>query len=185
MRGQAEWRLGGEGKSPGIGKRGNGHDAESRTRLMSERQPGETTAGHTRDCRTVARSIRESAAVCPSCGHYLRYGGPKPRWRRKPAVTSRCAIEGCIRHPAGGGAGEYTVVVSIWNDRGEEIARKLIGVGAMNPTSSARSRLSVEAVSAKGKVPGKPERDTDAASATYAAPSPRERARIFDRDTGV
>jgi hypothetical protein len=47
------------------------------------------------------------------------------------------------------------VVVSIRNDRGEEIAHKLIGVGAMNPNEQRIFTLLVEAVSTKPKVPGK------------------------------
>jgi hypothetical protein len=64
-------------------------------------------------------------------------------------------IEGSIRHPADGEAWEYTVVVSIRNDRDEEIARKLIGVGAMNPNEQCTFTLSVEAVTTKAKRPGK------------------------------
>jgi hypothetical protein len=45
--------------------------------------------------------------------------------------------------------------VSIRNDRGDEIARKLIGVGAMNPNEQRTFTLSVEAASAKTKGPGK------------------------------
>ena len=71
------------------------------------------------------------------------------------AVVTPLRIEGCIRHPADGEPWEYTVVVSIWNDRGEEIARKLIGVGAMNADEQRTFTLSVEAVSAKAKGSGK------------------------------
>ena len=71
-----------------------------------------------------------------------------------PALTPLC-IEGSIRHPPEGEPWEYTVVVSIRNDRGEEIARKLIGVGAMNPNEQRTFTLSVEAVSAKAKNPGR------------------------------
>jgi len=91
--------------------------------------------------------------VCPACGHYLRYGA-RAETLPEPAVTP-LRIEGCIRHPADGEPWEYTVVVSIWNDRGEEIARKLIGVGAMNPDEQRTFTLSVEAVTAKGKLPAK------------------------------
>jgi hypothetical protein len=47
------------------------------------------------------------------------------------------------------------VVVSIRDDHGKEIAHKLIGVGAMNPNEQRIFTLSVEAVSAKAKSPGK------------------------------
>jgi hypothetical protein len=91
--------------------------------------------------------------VCPQCRHYLRFdaGVDAPL---APALTPLC-IEGSIRHPADGEPWEYTVVVSIRNDRGEEIAHKLIGVGAMNPNEQRTFTLSVEAVSAKVKTPGK------------------------------
>ena len=118
---------------------------------MSSVSPG--APGATRDCPHCRETILESAAVCPACGHYLRYGA-RPEALPEPAVTP-LRVEGCIRHPAGGEPWEYTVVVSIWNDRGEEIARKLIGVGAMNPDEQRTFTLSVEAVSAKAKGPGK------------------------------
>ena len=118
---------------------------------MSSVSPG--APGATRDCPHCRETILESAAVCPACGHYLRYGA-RPEALQEPVVTP-LRVEGCIRHPAGGEPWEYTVVVSIWNDRGEEIARKLIGVGAMNPDEQRTFTLSVEAVSAKAKGPGR------------------------------
>jgi hypothetical protein len=46
---------------------------------------------------------------------------------------------------------EYSVVVSIRNESGKEIARKLIGVGAMAPDEMRTFNLSVEVVPSKGK----------------------------------
>jgi hypothetical protein len=118
---------------------------------MSGERPG--SAGATRECPHCRETILESAAVCPACRHHLRFGAsveaPQP-----PALTPLC-IEGSIRHPAEGEPWEYTVVVSIRNDRGEEVAHKLVGVGAMNPNEQRTFTLSVEAVPAKVKVPGK------------------------------
>jgi hypothetical protein len=45
--------------------------------------------------------------------------------------------------------------VTIRNDRGEEISRKLIGVGALEANEQCTFALTVEAVAAKGKRPGK------------------------------
>jgi hypothetical protein len=73
---------------------------------------------------------------------------------QEPALTP-LRIEGSIRHPADGEPWEYTVVVSIRNDRDEEIAHKLIGVGAMIPNERRTFTLSVEAVSTKPKAPGR------------------------------
>ena len=105
--------------------------------------------GATRDCPHCREKILESSAVCPACGHYLRYGA-RPETLPELAVTP-LRVEGCIRHPAGGEPWEYTVVVSIWNDRGEEIARKLVGVGTLNPSEERSFKLLVEATSVKGK----------------------------------
>jgi len=118
---------------------------------MSSVSPG--GPGALRDCPHCRETILESAAVCPACGHHLRYGA-RAETSPVPVVTP-LRVEGCIRHPADGEPWEYTVVVSIWNDRGEEIARKVIGVGAMNPDEQRTFTLSVEAVTAKAKGPGK------------------------------
>ena len=112
-----------------------------------------TSPGATRECPHCRETILESAGVCPACRHYLRFdhGAEEPQ---APAVTP-LRIQGSIRHPADGEPWEYTVVVSIRNDSGEEIAHKLIGVGAMNPNEQRIFTLSVEAVSAKSKAPAK------------------------------
>src|SRR5262245_50904532 len=111
---------------------------------MSSGRP--SIAGATRACPHCRETILESAGVCPVCGHYLRFDGRADEPRRVPAATP-LRIEGSIRHPPDGVAWEYTVVVTIRNDRGEEIARKLIGVGAMNPNEQRTFTLLVEAVS--------------------------------------
>ena len=111
--------------------------------------------GATRECPHCRETILESAAVCPACRHYLRFdAGAGADASQAPAPTP-LRIEGSIRHPADGEPWEYTVVVSIRNDRDEEIAHKLIGVGAMSPNEQRTFTLSVEAVPAKAKDPGK------------------------------
>ncbi len=118
---------------------------------MSSAHPG--SPGATRDCPHCRETILESASICPACRHYLRFDAGASA-QQAPALTP-LRIEGSIRHPADGEPWEYTVVVSIHNDRGEEIARKLVGVGAMNPNEQRSFTLSVEAVSAKVKGSGK------------------------------
>jgi hypothetical protein len=112
---------------------------------MSRVRPG--SAGETRQCPHCRETIPLSAGICPQCRHYLRFdaGAAAPPL---PTVTP-LRIEGSIRHPAGGEPWEYTVVVSIGNDRGEMIAHKLVGVGAMNPNEERTFTLSVEAVPVK------------------------------------
>lgn len=118
---------------------------------MSAARPG--TLGATRACPHCREIILESASVCPACRHYLRVdaGAGAPA---APAITP-LRIEGGIRHPGDAEPWEYTVVVTIRNDRGEEISRKLIGVGALEANEQCTFALTVEAVTAKGKRPGK------------------------------
>ena len=118
---------------------------------MTSVRPG--SPGATRDCPHCRETVLESAVVCPACRHYLRFdaGADAPQ---APALTP-LRIEGSIRHPAEGEPWEYTVVVSIRNDRDEVIAHKLIGVGAMNANEQRTFTLSVEAVLAKTGGPAK------------------------------
>ncbi|HEU5433857.1 MAG TPA: hypothetical protein VFU81_19465 [Thermomicrobiales bacterium] len=118
---------------------------------MTSARPG--TPGATRACPHCRETILESAVVCPGCKHYLRFGAGGDA-SPAPAITP-LRIEGGIRHPADADPWEYTVVVTIKNGRGEEIARKLIGVGALDASDQCTFALTVEAVEAKGKRPGK------------------------------
>ncbi len=109
--------------------------------------------GATRECPHCRETILLSAGVCPACRHYLHFDAGADSSQAPAATPLR--IEGSIRHPPDGEPWEYTVIVSICNDRNVEIAHKLIGVGAMNPNEQRTFTLSVEAVSAKVKGLGK------------------------------
>jgi len=117
---------------------------------MSNARPG--LVGTTRQCPHCRETILESAAVCPSCKHHLRYGAAADGSAAQEPALTPLRIEGSIRHPSDGEPWEYTVVVVIRNDRGQEIARKLVGVGAMGPNEQRTFTLSVEAVTAKPKI---------------------------------
>ena len=118
---------------------------------MTSVHPG--SPGATRQCPHCRETILESAAVCPACQHYLRFDAGADAAQARALDPLR--IEGSIRHPADGDPWEYTVVVSIRNDRGEVIAHKLIGVGAMDANEQCTFTLSVEAVVAKPGAPRK------------------------------
>lgn len=93
---------------------------------MSSVRP--VSPGKTRTCPHCKAVILESASVCPGCQHHLRFGGDAG-----PKVETRTAlqVEGKIRHPPQEDPWEYTVVVFVRNERGEEIARHVINVGAL------------------------------------------------------
>lgn len=102
----------------------------------------QSVPGAKRSCPHCRATILESAAVCPGCKHHLRFE-PGAAQRAAPGVSA-LNIEGTIRHPAGGEAWEYSMVVTIRNDRGEEIARQIIGVGAIPPEEARSFTVAVE-----------------------------------------
>lgn len=114
---------------------------------MSQPRPG--TAGATRTCPHCKATILESAAVCPACRHHLRFE-PGAGANAAP-VISPLRVEGTIRHPPDGEPWEYSVVLSIRNDRGEEITRQVVGVGAMQGNEQRSFALSVEVTPVTGK----------------------------------
>jgi hypothetical protein len=97
--------------------------------------------GATRVCPHCKATILESASVCPGCKGHLRFdaGGAS----RAPNMTP-LRVEGSIRHPSGGGAWEYSMVLTIRNEDGQEVARKLVGVGALQPNEQRTFTLSVD-----------------------------------------
>ena len=110
-------------------------------------------AGSTRSCPHCRATILESASVCPACKHHLRFD-PGAAQRVQPGF-SPLRVEGTIRHPPGGEAWEYSVMVSIRNDRGEEVARHVVGVGALQPEEQRTFSLAVEVFTpGESKIPG-------------------------------
>lgn len=116
---------------------------------MSTPRPG--LPGAVRECPHCKESILESAAICPACKHHVRFDANVSD--AAPSTHTPLSIEGSFRNPSGDVPWEYTVVVSIRNDRGQEIARKLIGVGAMKPGEERSFSLMVEMAPAKQKIP--------------------------------
>jgi hypothetical protein len=115
---------------------------------MSQLRPG--TPGATRDCPHCQETILESATVCPACRHHIRFDATGSAESSAAAMTP-LRIEGSFRQPPEGGPCEYSVVVSIRNERGVEIARKLIGVGALGADEQRSFTLLVEMSPSKGK----------------------------------
>lgn len=104
---------------------------------MSAR-PG--AAGATRTCPHCKAVILESATRCPSCRHYLRFDDQATAVE----VTRALQVEGEIRHPAEGGAWEYSVVLTIRDDEGTEVSHQVVGVGAIHPGDARTFTLAVE-----------------------------------------
>ncbi|MGY0559775.1 MULTISPECIES: hypothetical protein [unclassified Luteimonas] len=113
---------------------------------MSKGRPG--AAGATRTCPHCKTTILQSAAICPSCRHYLRFDASAPTTgdagNAEAESTNALQVEGTIRHPAEGGAWEYSVVLVVRDGDGKEINRQVVGVGAMFPGDERSFSLAVE-----------------------------------------
>jgi hypothetical protein len=98
-----------------------------------------TPAGTTRTCPHCRAVILASAAVCPSCRKHLRFVGAEAQ-----PTFSPLRVEGTVRHPNVGEAWEYSVAISIKNDKGEEVGRQIVGVGALQPGEGRTFSFSVD-----------------------------------------
>ena len=113
---------------------------------MSVARPG--TPGATRTCPHCKTKILESANVCPSCRHHLRFDPDAAQSAALRSVPLR--VEGTIKPPPGDNALEYSVVLTIRNADGEEIDRQVMGVGALFSDEERSFTLEVEAVEVRG-----------------------------------
>jgi len=100
------------------------------------------TPGKTRTCPHCKATILESLSICPGCLHHLRFDSEAAK--RQVAATPALRVEGVIRHPPLEEAWEYFVVIAIRNDRGEEVARQVVNVGALQGAEKRTFTLSVE-----------------------------------------
>lgn len=98
--------------------------------------------GATRNCPHCRTTVLESAIVCPACRHHLRFGAAASE--TPLATATPLHVEGTIRHPSGGSAWEYSMLLTIRNERGEEVARQVVGVGALQPDEERTFTLAVE-----------------------------------------
>jgi len=107
---------------------------------MSTARPA--SPGKSRICPHCRSKILESAKICPACKGHLRFGESSTG----PAVASFSAlqVEGTIRHPANASPWEYSVVITIRNQRGEEITRQVVGIGSLQSHEARSFDVSVE-----------------------------------------
>ncbi len=113
---------------------------------MSAARP--VTAGRTRTCPHCKALILESASVCPKCSHHLRFDSEA---QKGVAARSAFKVEGRIQHPAGAEPWEYCVVISVKNEKGEEVARNVVNVGALQGIELRTFSLSVDVTPVKGR----------------------------------
>jgi len=108
-----------------------------------------TPAGATRTCPHCRAVILQSTSVCPSCRKHLRFT-PRAGGDAIVPTFSPLRVEGSIRHPHDGEAWEYAVTVLITNDRGDEVSRQIVGVGAIKPGEQRKFTVAVEVFTPEG-----------------------------------
>jgi len=128
--------------------------------------PRAVVAGKTRTCPHCKATILESLSICPGCLHHLRFD--QEAAKRQVAAKSALRVEGVIRHPPVEEAWEYFVVLSIRNDRGEEVTRQVVSVGALQGAEKRTFSLSVDTMPAQ--IPAGTNRATTSPPQAPAAP---------------
>jgi len=98
------------------------------------------TPGATRVCPHCKATVLETAAICPGCRHHLRFSSDAA-----PSEEGYCAlsVDGSIAHKVTTEPCEYFVVLDIRNERGEQLARQVVGVGVLQPGEVRRLNVSV------------------------------------------
>lgn len=100
-------------------------------------------AGKTRVCPHCKATILASATICPACQHHLQFN-PGQLQARAASTFSALRVEGTVRHPADEAPWEYTLVISVRNERGEEVNRHVVAVGAMQSGELRTVTLNME-----------------------------------------
>jgi len=107
------------------------------------KMPGGAARGETRTCPHCKGTILKSAATCPACGHFLRFEAV--RGAREPvAAFQALRLEGVLKQSSLTEGYEYAIVVTVHNDRGEEITRQIVGVGVLKGKENRKVTVSVE-----------------------------------------
>ena len=60
-------------------------------------------------------------------------------------------VEGTVEHPERGSDWEYSVVLTIRNERGEELSRQVVGVGALRAGEARTFTLAVDVLTPGGR----------------------------------
>ncbi len=100
-------------------------------------------AGEVWNCPHCGERILRSAITCPACQRRLHFDAVVMP-PSQGAVICPLTVEGIIRHPEGESACEYSVLVEVHDQRGQMIARRVVGVGAIQPGEARGITLRVE-----------------------------------------
>ena len=103
-------------------------------------------------CPHCGEVILRSAGSCPACQRRLRFDVAAPS---RPPQSGDCplSVEGVIRHPGSEAPWEYSLLVQVFDARGETLTKRVVGVGVMLPGETRRFTLRVEMQAAEQSTP--------------------------------
>jgi len=127
------------------------------------------STGKTRTCPHCKATILESLSICPGCMHHLRFDSEAAK--RQVAAAPALRVEGIIRHPPNEQPLEYFVIIAIRNDRGEEVTRQVVNVGALQAAEKRTFTMSVEVLPPSAPVPPQKQNSSTGTFKTPAIPS--------------
>ena len=128
------------------------------------------STGKTRTCPHCKATILESLSICPGCMHHLRFDSEAAK--RQVAAAPALRVEGIIRHPPNEQPLEYFVIIAIRNDRGEEVTRQVVNVGALQAAEKRTFTMSVEVLPPSAPIPPqKQNSSTGAGTGTFKTPA--------------
>jgi hypothetical protein len=130
------------------------------------------STGKTRTCPHCKATILESLSICPGCMHHLRFDSEAAK--RQVAAAPALRVEGIIRHPPLEQPLEYFVIIAVRNDRGEEVTRQVVNVGALQAAEKRTFTLSVEVLPPQAPVPSK----STSSTGTFKSPIPQPTATV-------
>ncbi|MBI3456007.1 MAG: hypothetical protein HY002_09515 [Candidatus Rokubacteria bacterium] len=99
--------------------------------------------GEAWNCPHCGERILRSVVTCPACQRHLRLDAVGVA---RPAAATVCplSVEGTIRQPGSQAPWEYSVLIEIQDERGDLVARRVVGVGALRPDEMRKFTLRVE-----------------------------------------
>ncbi len=99
--------------------------------------------GEAWNCPHCGERILRSAPACPACQRHLRFDAVGVA-RAPRASVCALSVDGSLRHPGVEAPWEYSVLIEVSDDRGEMLARRVVGVGALRPGEGRKYTLRVE-----------------------------------------
>jgi hypothetical protein len=100
------------------------------------------TPGATRVCPHCKATVLETAAICPGCRHHLRFSSEAGQATADEGYVA-LSVDGSISHKVTTEPCEYFVVLDIRDDRGQQLARQVVGVGVLQPGELRHLNVSV------------------------------------------